>query len=280
MYKYYKPYYNTRSLRLEDIFKRHKHICWYPSAGADFRELLFLSEQYCKWKEVNIAADQLPDLFVLTDANPGDFQFTMDEYYNPYGVSNIAVINGKKPYMIKSKPLYRSFNRKTCITVEYMDILEGVDIPLSENTYRFKRSENYGKAFYMRVHIKSKQLGEWNADVLYLLTENTGFALKYLIPKKISVDYIVRVRYGDAFGESVLNGEWLLKLIKPLNVKYFLSNYIDDYSFRYVPEQLEEDGYSDMKDIWGNTDVFPLNEIHWVDGRLWSDQGDICWYKV
>ena len=45
---------------IETMIKSYKRICWYPSAGADFRELLFLSEQYCKRKDVPVSSTEQP----------------------------------------------------------------------------------------------------------------------------------------------------------------------------------------------------------------------------
>lgn len=131
----------------------------------------------------------------------------------------------------------------------------------------------------MNVHIWSKQLGEWDADVVYVLVENTTFAFDFFVKEKISVDYIIRVRFGDAFGGSRMDGSWLLKLLKPLHTKYFLSTYVGPRDFEYVPQQLVE-GMKRYIDIAKNTDILPIQSIYRVDGSTWSDQGDIYWYQM
>ncbi|MBO4426391.1 MAG: hypothetical protein J5776_05230, partial [Clostridiales bacterium] len=53
---------------IEEVIKDYKHVCWYPSAGSDFRALLFLSDWYYKKNDVPMDEGQvLPDLFVMTD---------------------------------------------------------------------------------------------------------------------------------------------------------------------------------------------------------------------
>lgn len=257
---------------LKEIIQNHNNICWYPSAGADFRVLMFLSEQYCKWKNVDIEKNILPDLFILTDCNPQDISFV-----DRRGVSNVGKLNGDNAKELKT--LFGSFDGETTISVKEIELLEDLVIQFDKTLCNIGLSDNYGKSYYMRVHINSEQLGEWDTDVVYLLTENTGFALKYLIPMGITIDYLVRVRYGDFFGGSRLYGEWLLKLLKPLNVKYFLSNEINETSFSYVPEQLNS-SYSNLREVWGSVEVIPLSEVFCVAGRTWSDQGDIHWYRV
>lgn len=71
----------------EEAIKQFKHICWYPSAGKDFRPLLFISNWYYKKNNVPIDDGQeFPDLFILTDHcglfdSHGDTSCLGDAYY-------------------------------------------------------------------------------------------------------------------------------------------------------------------------------------------------------
>ncbi|MBR3834824.1 MAG: hypothetical protein IKJ73_10925 [Lachnospiraceae bacterium] len=258
---------------VEQIIHDHNRICWYPSAGADFRELLFLSKQFCAWKDVPIAAHELPDLFILTDCNPSD---------TPYGYCTgdtyIEQINGNS--YDKMKYLFKAINNCTVITVnDKVEFVEKLDVQFNQELYKFDVSDNYGKAFYFSVHIASKQLGEWDVNVLYILVENTSFAFDYLVKNNVTVDYIVKVRYGDQFGESNVSGDWLAKLLKPLKTKYYLRN---AFSLRKACDAIVE-----LKDKFPTSDIvnddvstLKLEQIYRVNGSLWSGQGDIYWYKV
>ena len=68
-------------MNLIDEIKKFKHICWYPSAGADFRALLFFSEafysdysgffRYSKPYAYPDDAERIvPDLFIFNDKEP------------------------------------------------------------------------------------------------------------------------------------------------------------------------------------------------------------------
>ena len=35
-----------------EVLKEYNHICWYPSAGVDFKPLLFISDWYYKKNNV------------------------------------------------------------------------------------------------------------------------------------------------------------------------------------------------------------------------------------
>ena len=261
-----------KKVSIKDIIDKHNRICWYPSAGADFRVLMFLSEQYCKWKNVEIAKDELPTLFILTDCNPNDCK------YSGYslGQSQVSKLAGNE---LKPGDFLYNSSGITKITAMEVVTLPGPNIEFSDEFYGFEQAKNYGKAFYLRIHINSNQLGEWDTEVLYILTENTRFALDYLIPQNIKIDFLIKVRYGDAFGGSRLNGAWLLKLIKPLKVKYFLSNAIleRDYFRRF--DELQN-AYPQYGYMWEDTDRIEMENIYRVDGMSWSNCGDIQWYKI
>ena len=255
----------------EDIIHEHSSICWYPSAGGDFRALLFLSRQYCEWKGVDICPEELPDLFVMSDCDHKNITYT-----GGHGLLNVEVLNAEDIFSVKCFDIYSDIH--TTITASGIQVLNRLNIPCDDKLYGLSKSENYGCAFLFKAHISSKQLGEWDADVLYLLVENTGFALRYLLPNRLSVDYIVCVRYGSSFGGSGLPGKWLLKLIPQLNVRYYLSNKITDDSFDYIPELLCAK-YPEFKHVWSNTEEIDLKEFYCIDGTLWSNQGDIHCYK-
>ena len=115
-----------------------------------------------------------------------------------------------------------------------------------------------------------------------ILAENTWFALRYLLPRKINIDYLVRVRYGEGFGGSILEGEWLLKLIPHLNVKYYLSDeVIEAGSFEYIPKELEED-FADLSHIWNSNEKIPMEPFYDAPGLTWTGHSyrDVHWYRV
>ena len=223
----------------EDIIHEHSSICWYPSAGGDFRALLFLSKQYCEWKGVDIRPEELPDLFVMSDCNPKNTTYT-----GGHGLLNVEMFNTGDIFSVKRFDIYSDIH--TTITAFGIQVLNRLNITCDDQLYGLNKSENYGCAFFFKAHVSSKQLGEWDTDILYLLAENTE--------------------------------DWLLKLIPQLNVKYYLSGEITDAAFDYIPDLLNTK-YPEFKYIWNNTDKVNLKEFYCVDGALWSDQGNIHWYK-
>lgn len=271
---------------VEEILKEHKRICWYPSAGADFRSLLFLSEAYCKWKDVPIKAEELPDLFLYTDVNPVNDEETKKQqvHFQKSGDSDIAILNTDNYKNLQR--LFQSYDGRTTVTLNRsLQELESLNSPQDAELCNLPYSSNFGKAFLMDVHVKSNQLGEFDTNVVYVITENTWFAFEYLLKRQIFIDYIIRVRYGDNFGGSKLKAEWLLKLINPLHVRYFISSTeIHEDSLCLRPEDRDDilNKFPESKDVICSKEGIDLGYIYDVPGWQWSHYTDmryIGWYK-
>ena len=100
-----------------------------------------------------------------------------------------------------------------------------------------------------------------------------------MIKNNVNVDYIIQVRYGENFGDSTVSGDWLYKLLKPLNTKYYLRNeFSHEKANRTVAEI--QDKFPESNIVIDDKSKVNLREIHRVEESLWSWQGDICWYKV
>ena len=53
-----------------DVFEGEPRIAWYPSAGEDFRPLLYLHPKFSKINRAIGQEPQTPDLFIFTDYYP------------------------------------------------------------------------------------------------------------------------------------------------------------------------------------------------------------------
>lgn len=230
---------------LDDIIKEHNHICWYPSADADFRGLLYLSDRYFEWKKIQREeGQQLPDLFIMTDIDPkGTLNYPSDNLgFGEKGNSKIQLLKEGKwreireLYMgFRPRPLRRGNENVTQITVSSIEKLKDIELAFHPEFFTdiYGKPAYYGNAFYIRAHVVSRQREdsheykeyEYDCDVVYILADNTSFARDYLLKNKISTEYVIQIRYGDAgFGGSALSGSWLGLILDSLNCKYFMSN--------------------------------------------------------
>ena len=134
----------------------------------------------------------------------------------------------------------------------------------------------------MNVSIQTDYFGiknSWKTDLLYVIGENASFAKEVLLAEHIKVDTVVQIRYGGAFGGSVLMGLWVKSLFEYLGTCHFIANgeYTDgrEQEFRWDVSALES--YFAPLDI---TKCPRLEEIYRSDGLKWSEYGDVKWCRV
>ena len=236
---------------IEEVVRQFKHICWYPSAGNDFRALLFLSEWYYKEKHVpHDSAQNFPDLFILTD-------------YQGLGDSSKIDI-----YEYKSGDLLFDDGR-TEIVVEGFEPLQKLTLSYDPNLTTFNRTSAYNSVLLFTVEVKSKLGGNNNSyksSILYVTVQNESFANELILPNKISIEYLVLVRYGTGFGCAQNGPSWIIDELINLGVEYLISNkeYVTDY----------------LQDYCSDTIIAQFDEFYSIDGKQWSDYGEVGWYKV
>jgi hypothetical protein len=169
---------------------RAKHTLWYPSAGNDFRDLIFCSGEY---PEINIA----PELFIHTDCMP---DFDLD-------VPNVV---------------YK--DRRTAVTLYKEREFERLTVPQTE--FAHWESPEAGRIILYRAEIISDRFGKIERPLIYVICENEWFAAEFLIPNRITVETICHVRYG--FGGAAASGAWLLNVLKILRTRCFISDPIPE----------------------------------------------------
>ena len=211
--------------KLIEVLK-DKTICWYPSAGEDFRPLLYLSEQYVSTRDAIKNISPLPELFVFTD------------YHNSYFDSNYKGLKAlSEGTLRKGDYLFDDSVRGTlhfdCKNTKIKVLsIKKIDIDISEFDHSLAGNEpsaRYGTGYLMDVQIMStdktrikNNLGTYDMHILYIFAENSAFA-EIFLRESIRVDFLLRIRYGVSFGGSRdTDGEWLKYAAPKLGVKYFL----------------------------------------------------------
>lgn len=260
------------SRSLDDILRTHRHLCWYPSANADFRGLLYLSDRYFEWKKLSRDEGQcLPDLFLMTDIGPHDSTDYKggNLYKKENGFSQISYLTDGR--WRKLEVLYRGlrilnhegekrrrneakWKMVTEIRVSYIERLADLSLEFCPELFRECRSQKpayYGNAFYIRAHVTSVQREEtpepkryeYDCEIVYVLADNTSFARDYLMKRRISAEYVIQIRYGDSMGGgSAVPGSWLGLMLDQLNCRYFMANprYAEAADAAVLPEVLRE----------------------------------------
>ena len=269
---------NYRNMLLKELKKRES-ICWYPSAGSDFRPLLYLSRPfYEKHKELSADKAVFPDLFIMTDYQESEYTGYSDvyhyDYMRKYHPNNFDKIS--KGTLRRGDILYR--DHCTILTVKDTMRINLDGLEAKKELVTAEIPDWYGQGYFITVEVNSfnspsQKLGVWDADIVYLYAENTAFAKHILIKNQINIDFIVSVRYGGNFGGSTNFGGWLFYIADTLGVKYYISppaHYIPDYQNADVMNYFKE--AADISFV--KPKLTPLYERNWYENEI------VDWYRV
>lgn len=268
------------SKSLEEVIKEHKHICWYPYAGADFRGLLFLAKWY--YNRYNVPLDEgqkMPDLFVMSDCKQPEYIEYADNlpfrHRGDFGETDAHLLATDNWKMVKR--LFESLfpPKHTCIIVK--DIERLADLDISKGMMFETKPDYYGRCFYMEVRVVSKYEGkkrEWSTHVVYVFAETAAFVKEFLLNNNLKTEYLIQIRCGD----SLANSGWLRFFFDRLGVKYYIAN--REYAFGGSSAC----GVDDLENYLGkdllSVPWVPLEELYEIDGLKWSAKGPVVWYKT
>lgn len=251
---------------VEEVIKSYEHICWYPSAGSDFRALLFLSDWYYKKRGVPMDEGQvLPELFVMTDYEGFCIH---DGEQRIFGDASEQIVRGHcEPGSCLVHVAYK--NTSTDIVVKRYEKLRDTGLPFDFRLNHQGKPEVYNSAFLIEVEVVSRSYDEirrYETSVLYAAAENKLFAERILIRCGVKMEYLVIINYGTGFGGG--NGigfEWMFDEYEELGIRYVVSNHA-------VRSYLAE---------YGTAGACPeLRDFYGIDGVQWTRRDPVVWYKV
>src|SRR5271157_4235922 len=142
-----------------DSFKGEPRIAWYPSAGEDFRDLLYLNRKYSEINPPSSPEPPPPDIFLHTD-------------YFPHSSSTFL-----------DSRIIHSENRTT-ITVKSIEELPRCDLPLDPKIVDLQGSIATGRVVFLEIDVQSNVLGSFSCPVLYVFAENAAFCAERVLPQE------------------------------------------------------------------------------------------------
>ncbi len=183
------PKTNLAFPKLTAFLKAHRCV-WYPSAGGDFRDIMFLSGKYP-------GIDVEPELFIHTDCD-ASFMFY------------------KKDFIVYQ-------DERTTVRAVRLQNFERLH-PVQEFA-DFQCAKTYnGRTALFQISIDSDTFGHIERKLLYAVCENEWFAGNIFVPQRIPIDTICRIRYGNGFGGALNDGSWLISAMNVLKTKNFFSD--------------------------------------------------------
>ncbi len=217
-------------------------VAWYPSAGTDFRPLLYLHPDF--QSQCNVPN---PDVYLFSDCS-----------------------DDASEKLLNNGVLFEdSRTRLTALSVELIGVL---NLSVRPELVHFSNPHPRRNHVYkINVQIESTKLRPSTATVYYAFCENTALA-NYLIQHRMRVSHLIRVRYGDSFGGSAASGVWFMNATEALRTEFLISDKnaawytepinwseADDFAvqyFRYIPSHPH--AQLDLMDIkmWGTNKTF------------------------
>jgi len=189
--------------RLLAGFEQEPNICWYPSAGHDFRDLLYLSRAYAAHDPAIGPEADPPDLFLHTDYHPWEYQKFSD-----------------------GGTVFR--DERTEIRVQGIEEVGRLPLPLHDELVYFPEpNDAYGRVLYLRLKVSSKRFGDLpDVHLVYACVENAALCAEVLIPRGARLSHLINVRYQCGWGGGSVKsrGNWLSGVIGRLGVRTLITD--------------------------------------------------------
>jgi len=234
-----------------DSFEGEPRIAWYPSAGEDFRDLLYLSPEYSRLNPANGIEPDAPDIFIHSDYFPWDSSEFLD-----------------------SRKLHLDDN--TSITLKAIEELPSCVLPLDPEVVDSPEgSVATGRVLFLEIEVKSEKLGQYTRPVLYVFSENGAFCAERIIPEGGWLSHIVHVRFGGGLGGGGKSaGGWLLHILRKVRCELFIS---DENLATSKGDERILNRYPILKEL-GSPPHF--EGIRTIPSTSWSSYGDVTWNKI
>jgi hypothetical protein len=228
-------------------FKGEPRIAWYPSAGDDFRALLYLHPSFAKMNPAEVQDPKSPDIFLFTDYFPWQGSTFLDK----------DLIYG---------------DGRTTVSIVHLEELPRLNLPLVKEIAHFPEgSSATDRCLFLIINIYSEKLGSITFPVIYAFALNEMFFCHKLAPYNAAISHIIHVRYGGGLGGGgYACGAWLLNVLKMLKCELFITDGShqwqsgDEYALENctaIPKQCES----------------TLIPYRVVPSQGWSYHGDVSW---
>lgn len=233
-----------------DGFAGEPRLLWYPSAGEDFRDLLYFSRAYRLANPIPVSEPEPPDLFLHTDYFPCSGSTFLDS------------------------PLLYQDNR-TCIRARTVEELPRLDLPLDGKLAIFRDGNHLtGRVFFLEITVESRLLGSFSCPLLYAFVENAAFFGEKILPFRGRFSHLVHINFGSSFGGGSCSGSWLWSALATLSCEVFVTEQADNEHSgdRWVLEK-----YPQLRRQRHTCQLEPIREIR---RGYWRRYGETQWSVV
>lgn len=233
-----------------DNFEGEPRIAWYPSAGQDFRALLYLHSNFSKQNPATEIEPTSPDIFIFSDYFPWEDSKFMD-----------------------SRTLYS--DDSTTVYIEHIEELPKLNLPRHKEIVDFPEgSKATDRAVFLIIKVTSDVLGSFSYPLIYVFAENESFFCKKIIPSNGIISHVIHVRYGGGLmGGGKASGVWLINVLKKMKTEIFIT---DGHHNWQKGDEFAQTICPEISKI-GNTQLTPIRV---QQEHEWSNHGDVSWNLI
>ena len=114
----------------------------------------------------------------------------------------------------------------THIYIEEMEELPRLNLlPLHKEIAHFPEGdETTDRAVFLKIKVRSVQLGSFTYPVLYAFAENEIFYCKKLVPNNSIISHIIHICYGGGRSGGSGFGIWLLNVLTQLRCELYIAD--------------------------------------------------------
>ena len=225
---------------------RNARVAWYPSAGTDFRPILYLHPDY--QSQCNIPK---PDAYLFSEISDSP----------------------SRKFLIGSVLHEDSRTKLTALQIDRIEIMK---LPVRPELVRYSNPHLFTNHVYkICVQIESSELGRSSVTIYYAFCENTALA-NYLMRFRTRVSHLIKVCYGSGFGGSLATGAWLLNTTQALRTECLISDKVIDGDYLLCNWRPADDfAVEHFRHIPTNNNSI----LELVDQAIWGTHST-NWYKL
>jgi len=194
------------------LFRKHTYgfersICWYPSAGNDYRHIEFLEREWLK-----TTADAEPRLYLHTDV------------WLPNQSVNAKDSTELLPFEVGLK-------LSDQLTVEEVTEVTFKRPPIGKSSdvlYISDPDVHNGRCFFVLLRIEQphrRKVISWTVPLVYVIAENLTFLVRFLLLYQVRVHTLVHIRDGGAsMGNSRIPMSFIYLVTDRLRIQRVVSD--------------------------------------------------------
>lgn len=193
----HRPYALHRWLRGDQVEPR---VAWYPSAGIDLHDLIYLSAEYRHYRPGvrGIEDPPEPTLFLHTESSRDHFQF--------FAERDVLLHDARTEIRVA----HRSSLPPLCLPHHDIGGIHG--------------GQFAGRAIYLQLKVTSDRLGTFPVHLIHVCVENAAFCARILVPNAPCLSHIVQVRYGHGLGGGLAGPAWITRNVARLGAEVFVTD--------------------------------------------------------